>query len=53
MYVHPKTGPFGASNIDNRSKAYLYKKVLTSIKKNDLYELSLDENKKQIIFEKT
>jgi hypothetical protein len=52
MFVHPKTGSMGASNINDDSKAYLYKKVLESIKSDDLYILSLDDSKKQIIFKK-
>jgi len=50
MFVHPKTGSMGASNINNESKAYLYKKVLECIKSDDLYELRLDEIRKQISF---
>lgn len=30
MFVHPKTGPIGANNITDESKAYLYKKILTT-----------------------
>lgn len=52
MFAHPKTGSMGASNIDDKSKAYLYKKVLNCIKSNDLYELELDDSKKSIIFKK-
>lgn len=50
MFVHPKTGSMGASNINNESKAYLYKKILECIKSNDLYELELNESKKEINF---
>ncbi|HET7360363.1 MAG TPA: hypothetical protein VFI78_00350 [Salinimicrobium sp.] len=50
MFVHPKTGSMGASNINNESKAYLYKKILESIKSEDLYELKLDEDRKEINF---
>ena len=52
MYAHPKTGSMGASNIDDKSKAYLYKKVLTCIKSNDLYHLELNDNAKSIKFNK-
>lgn len=52
MFVHPKTGSMGSSNINDESKAYLYKKVLDCIKSNDLYVLSLDDSKKKIIFKK-
>lgn len=52
LFVHPKTGPMGASNINDESKAYLYKKVLECIKSGDLYELKLDEDKSKITFVK-
>lgn len=52
MFVHPKSGSLGASNINDESKAYLYKKVLKSIKNNDVYKLKLDERGKYIKFEK-
>jgi len=47
MFVHPKTGSMGSSNINDESKASLYKKVLDCIKSNDLYVLSLDDSKKK------
>ena len=50
MFVHPKTGPFGSENITDQSKAFLYKRVLFSIKNNDLYHLSLNDSKSRIIF---
>ena len=50
MFVHPKTGSMGSSNINDESKAYLYKKVLDCIKSDNLYVLSLDDSKKKIIF---
>jgi len=50
MFVHPKTGPMGSSNIDDESKAYLYKKVFNCIKSDDLYVLSLDNSKKKTVF---
>lgn len=52
MFLHPKTGPDGASNIDDGYKAFLYTKVIECIETNSLYELSLDETKSQILFKK-
>ncbi|MCA1751476.1 MAG: hypothetical protein ABR572_12755 [Cryomorphaceae bacterium] len=52
MFVHPKTGPHGADNITDESKAYLYKKVLHCIENNVFYSLTLDESKKHIHFDK-
>jgi hypothetical protein len=52
MFVHPKTGALGSENITDESKAYLYKKVLESIKSNDLYQLTLNEENKKIDFKK-
>lgn len=52
MFIHPKTGSMGSSNVTDQSKAYLYKKALADIQSNDLYELKLDDNKKGIVFKK-
>jgi hypothetical protein len=52
MFVHPKTGALGSEYITDESKAYLYKKVLDSIKSNDLYQLTLNEENKKIDFKK-
>lgn len=52
MFVHPKTGSSGSSNITDESKTYLYKKVHKSIQNSDLYELSLNDEKKEIVFSK-
>lgn len=51
MFVHPKTGAYGAENITDESKAFLYKKVLQCIESGDLFKLSLDQTKSRIIFE--
>lgn len=50
MFVHPKTGPYGASNIKDDSKAMLYKDILERIKKSDLYTLKKEDNR--IVFSK-
>jgi hypothetical protein len=52
MFIHPKTGPMGSDNITDESKAYLYKKVLESIRSNDLYKLTLDKEGMKIVFKK-
>lgn len=52
MFVHPKTGSMGSENIDDKSKAYLYKEVLRCIKANDLYRLELNEDRTELIFSK-
>lgn len=52
MFFHPKVGPAGAENINDESKSHLYKKVLSCIKTNDLYKLSLNEAQDSIVFEK-
>jgi|SRR5690606_24648483 len=51
MFLHPKNGPSGASNIDDDFKAALYKKVLVCIKKQDYYYLRLNDDKKSFVFE--
>lgn len=53
MFVHPKTGSQGAENITDESKTLLYKKVLECIESNDLYHLTLNESKTDIIFSKS
>ena len=50
MFLHPKTGSMGYDNISDELKSLLYKKVLESILNNELYILSVDENR--IIFKK-
>jgi len=52
MFVHSKTGSLGYENITDESKAYLYKKVLECIKTKELFELTLDLERKNIIFKK-
>jgi len=52
MFVHSKTGSFGYENITDESKAYLYKKVLECIKTNELFELTLNAERRNIIFKK-
>ncbi len=51
MFLHPKTGSLGYENITDESKALLYKKVLENIRTNDLYIVSVGNNK--LIFTKT
>jgi hypothetical protein len=50
MFVHPKTGSMGASNINDESKTYLYKKILECIKSQVLYRLELNDQLKKINF---
>lgn len=50
MFLHPKTGSLGYENTTDESKALLYKKVLESIKSNNLYRITLD--KKSLVFKK-
>lgn len=50
MFVHPKTGVWGSSNIDNKSKSFLYKKIHEYIKSNDLYRLRLNKSGNKIEF---
>jgi hypothetical protein len=45
MFLHPKTGSMGYENINDESKALLYKKVLEAIKSNDLYYLTANNSK--------
>lgn len=45
MFIHPKTGPYGSSNITDESKNLIYKKVYEAIKTNDLYKLEIINGK--------
>lgn len=45
MFLHPKTGSLGYENITDESKAHLYKKVLESIQSNNLYNVTVEDNK--------
>jgi len=50
MFVHPKTGPGGAENIDDNYKAKIYKDVLEDIKNHNLYKLTVSEKQRNIKF---
>jgi hypothetical protein len=50
LLVHPKTGSLGYDNLDDKSKAFLYKKVLQCIKSNDLYIVTAVD--KKLVFKK-
>lgn len=52
MFVHPKIGDLGSSNITDESKSHIYKKVLECIKDNKLYVVSLSESRKKLLFTK-
>lgn len=52
MFVHPKTGSMGADNINDESKAYLYKKILNCIESNDLYKIEIEATNNALIFNK-
>lgn len=45
MFIHPKTGSLGYDNINDASKALLYKKVLECIKTNNLFKVSVENEK--------
>lgn len=45
IFLHPKTGSLGFENITDESKALLYKKALESIRTNNLYIVSVENNK--------
>jgi hypothetical protein len=52
MFVHPKTGAEGATSITEESKSHLYKKILSCIKSNDLYLVTLNEDNTRLLFSK-
>ena len=50
MFLHPKTGSLGYDNINDESKALLYKKILNCIRTNNLFKVTVED--KKLIFEK-
>ncbi len=50
LFLHPKTGSLGYENITDESKALLYKKVLDCITTNELYKVTVEDNK--LVFRK-
>lgn len=50
MFVRLKTGSLGYENINDRSNAMLYKKVLECIKTNNLYEVTVEND--TLVFKK-
>ncbi len=45
MFLHPKTGSMGYDNINDETKAFLYKKVLESIRTKHLFEVFVTNQK--------
>ncbi len=52
MFVHPKTGKFGSSNITDEAKKLLFKKVIACIEQDDVFEVTLCRETDELIFEK-
>lgn len=53
LFIHPKTGKHGSSNVTDEAKKDLYKKVLTDIKSENLFSIDTKKFKdKQLVFEK-
>ena len=52
MFVHPKTGSMGYENIDDKSKAHLYKEVLRCIISKELYIVELNDERSKVVFTK-
>lgn len=46
MFIPPKAGTHGSSNIKDKAKTDLYKKVYEDIKSNNLYKLELSSDNK-------
>ncbi len=49
-YIHPKTGSLSEDNLSVKDIKNLQRRMLESISNNCLFQLSLSENKKHIIF---
>lgn len=50
MFIHPKTGSMGGSNITDEAKKTFYKDVLIAIQKSDLYEVSKHPTKSELVY---
>ncbi|SFC07695.1 hypothetical protein SAMN05421747_10427 [Parapedobacter composti] len=50
MFVHPKSGSLGSSNITDDFKAAIFKKVYECIREGNHYIVTYTEDKKQLIF---
>jgi hypothetical protein len=53
MFIHPKSGPLAASNMTTEGKAEIYKDILRDIKTKNLYDVSHNAKKDELIFTKT
>lgn len=51
-YVHAKTGSEGSENLEDGIAFSLLRKTLDAIKSDDLYELTPNDERKEIIFSK-
>ena len=51
MFVHPKSGSEGADNINEDSKAKIYKDILIDIQSGGLFQMKLSDCKKLINFQ--
>ncbi|NCO56007.1 MAG: hypothetical protein COS14_03965 [Bacteroidetes bacterium CG02_land_8_20_14_3_00_31_25] len=52
MFVHPKTGSMGSENINDESKTYLYKKVLSCIKFGNLYKVEINVTNNTLVYKR-
>lgn len=50
LFVHPKSGSMGSSNIDDDFKADIIKRLPSAIRDKQLYKLSKDKKGKRILF---
>lgn len=50
MFIHPKTGPTGSSNITNEAKKTFYKDVLVAIQTSDLYAIKKHSTKSELVY---
>jgi hypothetical protein len=50
MFIHPKTGSIGSDNITDEHKAAIFKKTVSCISTNDLYNVSCCDRKENLIF---
>lgn len=49
-FVHPKTGSFGSSNIDEKFKKQIMKQTIEAYKTNSLITLRFDHENKKLVF---
>lgn len=52
LYIHPKSGKYGSSNVSNEAKKGLLKKVIAALKTDEFYVVTPDHTNIKLNFSK-